>query len=325
MTILISLIVVALLVLFSAICSGLNVALMSLDVDDLRRKAKLGNTYARRLLPLRANSHLTLASILLANVAVISATSLVLEQHFNGWAALIISTLLIVVFGEVLPQAFFARNALRYTGRLEPLLRIMILITYPISKPLQLLLTKLLGPEMQHLQSRSELGILIAEHSDQRGSELDSDEVEIMQGALQLSEKHVRDIMTEIGRVYWLTPDTIIDSSKIDEIKDISRSRIPVFDQHLTKCYGLLLMKDLIDWDFDEEPPRVEDLPLHPCQLIGYKMALDTLFRKFISSGTHLLPVEHDDKIVGIVTIEDLIEEIVGHEIEDETDRAKNR
>src|SRR5665213_2308115 len=96
MPILISLILVALLVAFSAVCSGLNVSLMSLDVDNLRRKAKLGNNYARRVLPLRENSHLTLASILLANVAVISATSLVLEKHFNGWLALLISTLLIL-------------------------------------------------------------------------------------------------------------------------------------------------------------------------------------------------------------------------------------
>jgi len=72
--------------------------------------------------------------------------------------------------------------------------------------------------------------------------------------------------------------------------------------------------------DFDENPPRVDDLILHPTQTVGSMTALDTMFRKFITAHTHLIPVEQGDTIIGIVTIEDLIEEIVGHEIEDETD-----
>ncbi len=82
-------------------------------------------------------------------------------------------------------------------------------------------------------------------------------------------------------------------------------------------------MKDLIDVDFDGKDLKVEDMPLHPVQLVGSMTALDTMFRKFISAGTHLIPVEKDDLIIGIATIEDLLEEIVGHEIEDETDRQK--
>jgi len=201
----------------------------------------------------------------------------------------------------------------------------MIIVTYPIAKPLQLLLDKLLGKEQTNLQSRHELGILIGEHLTREDSELDDDEIEIMQGALGLSEKRVRDIMTKIRNVYWLTPKTLIDADKIDEIKAKGFSRIPIFDEHLTRCYGILLMKDLVDIDFDNAPQYVNDLPLYPAQIIGSMTALDTMFRKFIRSGTHLLPIDRDDQIVGVVTIEDLIEEIVGHEIEDETDRQKKR
>ena len=78
-----------------------------------------------------------------------------------------------------------------------------------------------------------------------------------------------------------------------------------------------------IDIDFDDHKYRVDDLPLHPAQLVGSMTALDTMFRKFINAGTHLIPVERDDEIIGIATIEDLLEEIVGHEIEDETDRQR--
>ena len=319
------LIVVVLLVSLSALCSGLNVALMSLGTADLKRKAKLGNVDAKKVLPLRRNSNLSLAAILLTNVAVISATSLVLETKFIGWIAGVASTLLIVLFGEIFPQAIFTRYALNFTARFAPLLRLMITLTYPVSKPLQLLLDKLLGKERLPVQSRQELGILIGEHQSNDESELDEDEIEIMQGALQLSEKRVRDITTDIVYVYWLTPDTMIDAKKIDEIKRMGRSRIPIFDAHLTRSYGVLLMKDLIDVDFNDDPQPIDELTLHPTQIVGSMTALDTMFRKFIAAGSHLLPVERDDQIVGIVTIEDLIEEILGHEIVDETDRRHKR
>jgi metal transporter CNNM len=283
---------------------------MSLDLADLKRKAHLGNDYAKRVLPLRKNSHLSLASILLTNVGVISTTSLVLEHSFNGLIAGIGSTLLIVVFGEVVPQALFARHALRVCARFAPLLRIMIIATYPVSKPLQLLLDKLFGDHQTKLHSRGELGIIISEHLGHVDSELDEDEVEIIRGALQLSEKRVRDIMTDMRHVYWLTPSTVIDADKIDEIKDNDWSRIPIFNEELTLCYGVMLMKDLVDIDFDDDPKRVDELETHPTKIVGSMTALDS----------HLIPVEKDDKIVGIVTIEDLIEEILGHEIEDETD-----
>jgi metal transporter CNNM len=323
MHIAILLLVVIVLIGFSAVCSGLNIALMSLEVADLRRKAKLGNPEARKVLPLRKNSHLSLAAILLTNVAAVSATSLVLESWTGGIIAGISSTLLIVIFGEIMPQALFSKQSLRYTAWLAPVLRLMIFLSYPVSKPLQLLLDKLFGQEKTQLQSRSELGIMITEHLGNHNSELDEDEVEIIRGALQLSEKRVRDIMTPLRSVYWMTPDAQIDARKIDEIKAHSWSRIPILNKQHTACYGILLIKDLVDINFDHETVAVSELPLYPTQLVGSMTALDTLFRKFITGGSHLIPIEKDDKIIGIATIEDLLEEIVGHEIEDESDRSR--
>lgn len=311
------------LICLSAACSGLNVAVVSLDMADLKRKAKLGNKHAQRVLPLRRNLHLLLGSILFTNVAAASASALVLGEQFNGFVAGAISTLLLVVFGEVFPQAFMSKNALVWCSRLSPLLRLMIVCTYPLSKPLQLLLDRLFPRQRAQLQSRHELGLLITEHLEDKASELDDDEAEIMRGALSLSEKRVRDIMTDIRHTYWLTPTTILDGDRIDELKEKGFSRIPIFDTKLTKSYGLLLMKDLIDIDFDEKIYRVEDMGLHPTQLVGSMTALDTMFRKFIAARSHLIPIERDDRIIGVVTIEDLIEEIIGHEIEDESDRQR--
>jgi metal transporter CNNM len=308
------------LIAISAVCSGLNVALMALDLPDLKRKSKLGDKAAKRILPLRKNTHLTLCAILLTNVAAVSTTSLVLESAFYGLVAGVLATLLTVTFGEIFPQAFFMRNPIRFTSKFAQVLRGMIFVTYPIAKPLQLLLDKLFQEQGSPLQSRHELGLMISEHLGADESELDADEVEIMRGALTLSEKRVRDIMTPIKQVYSLRPQSVINDKRIDEIKATGRSRIPILNKEKTVCFGVLLVKELVDIDFDTNPPRVDELILHPVQTVGSMTALDTMFRKFIGAHTHLIPIEKDGKIIGIVTIEDLIEEIVGHEIEDETD-----
>lgn len=315
---------VIILISLSAIFSGLNISLMSLDIDDLRRKKKLGNLEAIKVLPFREKTHLSLASILFGNIAVVSAVSLVLESYLQGIVAGLVSTILIVIFGEVLPQAFFARFALKFCAFFAPFLRLTIIVTYVFSKPIQLMLDRLISPEQQNLHSRHELGMIIGEHRSQT-SELDDDEVDIIQGALQLSEKKVGDIVEPIEEVYWLADTAILDEKTVDDIKAHGYSRVPIFDKELTRCFGVLLMKDMVDIDFDEYPRPVTSFRLHATESIGSRTALDTMLRKFFSLKTHLVPIEKDDRIIGILTVEDLFEELIGHEIVDETDHILDR
>lgn len=76
----------------------------------------------------------------------------------------------------------------------------------------------------------------------------------------------------------------------------------------------------MVDIDFDERTFTLNEVMTHKARTVGSMTALDTMFRKFIAARSHMMIVEKDDKMVGIVTIEDLIEEIIGHEIEDESD-----
>jgi metal transporter CNNM len=325
MNILLIILPILFLIVASAIFSGLNIALMSLDPSELRRQKKLGSKAAAKILPFRQNIHLSLASIILTNIAIISATSLVLDQHLSGLAAGALGTLLIVVFGEMLPQALFAKNALQWTARFSWLLRLTTIAAFPIAKPLQLLLDRIVGHRQNRLYGREELGMLITEHVGSAHSELDEDEIEIMNSVLMLSEKRVSSIMTPIEQVYWLTPDATLSDARMEEIISKGYSRIPVFNPELTDCVGILLIKDLVTSYLDAKPYVVSGLPLYEVSTVGSRVALDTLFRRFTNSSTHMLPVERGDKIIGVVTIEDLIEEIIGHEIQDETDRLKNR
>lgn len=310
------------LIFISAICSGLNVALMSLDLQDLKRRAKLGDKHALQALSVRKQTHLSLASILLANVAVISATSLLLSDFLNGFIAGIVSTLLIVVFGEILPQAFAVKHSLRAIALFAPFLKLVIFVSYPVSKPLEKLLDRLVGGEDRRLHTRHELGLIISDHFGDQ-SEIDDDEVEIVRNALQLSEKRVGSIMTPIDKVYYITDDEIVDAKKIDEIKLRNFSRIPIINRDRTVCKRFIVLKDLVDIDFDSRSYTLDQIKTHKTKTVGSMTALDTMFRKFIAAKTHLMVVEKQNKIVGIVTVEDLLEEIIGHEIEDESDAEK--
>jgi CBS domain containing-hemolysin-like protein len=186
-------------------------------------------------------------------------------------------------------------------------------------------LDKLIKPERHMLHSRHELGLIIGEHQTDDSSELDEDEVEIIQSALLLSEKTVRDIMRPIDEVFWLPITAQLNEKTVDIIKANGYSRIPILSKDKSDCFGVLLMKDMVDIDFDENPVPVASFKLHKTKIVGSRTALDTMFRKFISIKSHLVPVEKDDEIIGIITVEDLVEEIIGHEIADETDHAHHR
>ena len=166
---------------------------------------------------------------------------------------------------------------------------------------------------------------IISEHQTDDASELDEDEVQIIQSALLLSEKTVKEIMQPIDEVYWLSIDATLDGETVDDITAHGYSRIPILSSDRSECYGVLLMKDMVDIDFDERPIPVNEFRLHSTRVVGSRTALDTMFRKFITIRTHLVPIEQSGQIVGIITIEDLIEEILGHEITDETDYAMSR
>ena len=322
---LIFIIEVTLLIIGSGVCSGLNVSVMSLSLSDLKRQSQLGNSKAQKVLPFRQNAHLTLASILLTNVAFASASSIVLAGKMNGFAAAAISTILLVIFGELIPQAIFTRNALVIVNFLVPFLTFIKIVTYPLAKPLQLLLDKWFGTEKQFLHTRNELSLIIGEHINHNSSELDEDEVEIIKGALQLSEKKVSLIMTPISETFYLKPNQPINKQTINKIKSKGYSRIPVIDIAKNQVYGVILMKELVDINIVSSEPIASGMNLYKTTVVGANTALDTMFRNFIKAKGHLIVVEKKHKIVGIVTIEDLIEEILGHEIEDEKDNSAKK
>ena len=314
--------IVAILVILSGCFSGLTLGFFSLNVTSLERKIKLGDKRAAKVYPIRKRGNLLLCTLLIGNVAVNSAAAIFLGEIASGLVAGLISTVLIVIFGEILPQAFFSRFALTLGAKTVWLVKIFIFLMYPIAYPLSLVLDKLLGEELQTVWSKREIKEIIKHHEDNDASDIDEDEERILLGALSYSEKNAKKIMTPKPVLYTIEKSTILTIEKLLEIKEKGFTRIPVYETNEDNIIGLLFSKDLIglyednklaeDFISDKKPLSVKDT-----------MLLDVLFNHFIKQKVHLaLVFDEFGTFTGVVTLEDVLEEILKVEIIDELDQV---
>jgi len=157
----------------SAIFSGLNLAFFSLSRLQLQVEISQGNEAAERVLAVRQDSNFLLTTILWGNVGINVLLTLLSDSVLAGVAAFAFSTVFITIFGEILPQAYFSRNALRMASLLSPLLRFYQFVLFPVARPCALLLDQWLGKEgIDYLHER-ELVSLVQAHMEADEAELD--------------------------------------------------------------------------------------------------------------------------------------------------------
>ena len=188
----------------SAIFSGLNLAFFSLSRLQLEVEANKGNKAAKIVLKLRNDSNFLLATILWGNVGINVLLTMLSDSVLAGVGAFLFSTIAITIIGEITPQAYFSRNALKMGSMLAPIIRFYQILLYPVARPSALILDAWLGKEGITYLGESELGNIIKEHI--RAEEADLNHVEGI-GALNffaLDEIKV----TEEGEV--IDPNSII-------------------------------------------------------------------------------------------------------------------
>ena len=157
----------------SAIFSGLNLAYFSVSRLRLEVEVGTGNKAAARILRMREDSNFLLTTILWGNVGINVLLTLLSSSVMTGVTAFLFSTLIITLIGEILPQAYFSRNALRIGAFLAPVLRIYQFILFPVAKPVALLLDLWLGKEgIQYLRER-DMREMIRQHMLADDADLD--------------------------------------------------------------------------------------------------------------------------------------------------------
>lgn len=268
------------------------------------------------------------------NSAVALSLPLTLDRIVPAWAAIIVSVTGILVFGEVLPQAICSRHALAIGAFFAKPVRLLMYVFLPISWPLAKLLDNMLGTSDGDFLRRDEMATFIGLHEsgalDSKGSNeepLVTSEVRVLKGALGLSGKCAMDVATPIDHVFSLKTDTVLNRQQVEEIIDRGFSRVPLHKgDDPTMLTSYLLVKSLALVDPAARVPlnaasgaRTRDLPRAPSD-----MPLYDLMALFQSQHAHMAglyaPGDTSGAVVAVVTLEDLLEELVGTEIVDETD-----
>jgi len=165
----------------SAMLSGLNLAFFTVSKLELRIEVAQNNRHARRVLALREDANFLLVTILWGNVSVNVLLALLSDSILSGIGAFLFSTVAITILGEIVPQAYFSRHALRIASALQPFLRLYQAVLYPVAKPTAMVLDRWLGPEAITFFKEKDIRALIRLHME--SSQTDIEKVE-GQGAL---------------------------------------------------------------------------------------------------------------------------------------------
>jgi metal transporter CNNM len=309
------------LIVLSALFSGLTLGILSLDATSLKRRAKNGDREAAVIYPIREKGNLILTTLLLGNVAVNTTLSIFLGSIASGLVAGLTATALIVLFGEIIPQAVISRHALWFGSRTIWFTKLVIVLFYPVAYPISKALDYFLGKELPTVYSKSELMEIISEHEDSEHSHIDKDEERILHGALQFSHLKVREVMTAAEEVVSFDENQKLDDDFFEAIGREGFSRLPVYSGNKGNITGILLVKELFTEEDDISIRQTDGAFEADYLTVRPDDTLDIVLAKMLKKKQHLAIVKtKNQQFLGVISLEDIIEEIIQHEIEDEGD-----
>lgn len=157
-------ILIMLCVTQSAVFSGMTIGVFGLGRLRLEIEAEAGNKEAIKILQIRRDSNFLLTTLLWGNIAVNVLVAQLTGSVLTGASAFLFSTFIITSFGEIVPQAYFSRNALKLGAKLTPLVRFYQILLYPVAKPTALILDWWLGREKLELFKEQSMRIMLEKH-----------------------------------------------------------------------------------------------------------------------------------------------------------------
>lgn len=327
-----NLFILIILLLLSALVSGSEVAFFSLSSDERSRCRESDSSSEKRIIRLLDNPQLLLATLLifnnLVNITFVTITALMTKQALGPGAEALLGvlvqtvgvTFMIVFFGELIPKVWANQNNLRFLKITAPIIQFAQTIFRPISIPL-LGISNIIEKRVQRKSYSISVDELNHALEITTGKETSDEQREILRGIVNFSSISARQIMH--SRMDITAFDVSLDFHELmDKINKSGYSRVPIYRETIDKIDGILYIKDLLPHIEKDEHFKWQALIRQP-YFIPESKKIDDLLHDFQEKRVHMAIVVNEyGETEGLVTLEDIIEEIVG-DIKDEYDEEE--
>lgn len=317
-----------LLLCCSALISGAEVALFSLTRTDIEHAQEGESKHIKIILQLLERPKKLLATILVANnfinIAVVILFAYLGDFMFGNVTnatlkfilEVIVVTFLILLFGEILPKIYASRNNLKFAGIMAYPLKVLDVLLSPISLPMRsvtLAIHNKLGRQKSNLSvDQLSQALELTDHGD-----TSKEEKKILQGIVSFGNTDTKQVMRPRIDIFALNADQKY-TEILPEIIENGYSRIPVYEENIDQIKGILYVKDLLPY-IDRKQFNWTTLLREPF-FVPENKKLDDLMAEFQEKKVHLaVVVDEYGGTSGLISLEDIIEEIVG-DISDEFD-----
>ena len=328
----VKIIVLFVLLLLSAFFAGSETALIRIGRVKARYLLKRGVKGADTVQKLVNEPDALLTTVLIGNnivniAASALATSIAIE-YFGVWGvgiAIGVMTFLILTFGEIIPKTFAVHHAERFSIAVSKPLGILIFVLRPVTKVVSVMTNafgKMLGLKMQQRGLLSEDEVKTFLDIGEEDGAIEEDEKEMINGVLKLDYITVKNVMTPKEDMVCLEANQSVDSA-VELIRKYGYSRIPVFEGTEDNIVGVLYAKDLLI-NANDSTISLKKL-MKSAYFVPETARVDDLLKEFREGKFHIAIVtDEEGRTKGLVSLEDLLEEIVGS-IYDEYDMRKTK
>lgn len=328
-----TIVAIVLLLIFSAFFSASEIAFSSSSNIRIRNFAEEKAKGARKALYIQEHFDKALSTILVGNnfVNILSTTlcgylfaKVIFNPVLYNIVNTVIMTIVILIFGEILPKAMTKMNPEKTALRLAPILYVLMKVLYVICVPFNLIqkaLVKKTEGKQKPTVTEDELETIVETMEDE--GVIDEENADIIFGALKFNDVSVKDIMTP--RVDVVCANV---SSKVEEIKDIflkyQFSRVPVYEKSKDNIIGILNQKDFFSAIIGEEKVNIKNM-LTPALFVTKSTKVNTVMRLMQKEKKHMVIVSDEyGGTSGVVTMEDCFEEVFGEVYDEHDDNIVN-